>query len=136
MLYLGEEDWSKTHDIPEHIEFTFCKSIRSFPVELKKRIADVVILDRNIQRDELDTLCFLTRGYCLFVTERVDRNESSNMSYFERKMGQYLYSKDIDVFLATEASKFYEPPYGEKYSPNALVVSQFFSRKSFQSGEL
>ena len=45
MLYLGEEDWSKTHDIPEHIEFTFCKSIRSFPVELKKRIADVVILE-------------------------------------------------------------------------------------------
>lgn len=134
VLYLGEEDWSKTHDIPEHIEFTFCKSIRSFPVELKKRIADVVILDRNIQRDELDTLCFLTRGYCLFVTEHVDKNESCNTSYFERKMGQYLYSKDIDVFLATEASKFYEPPYGEKYSPNALVVSQFFRGKVSSQG--
>ena len=44
--------------------------------------------------------------------------------YFEERSGLYLYSGDVQVFLDQEAAKYYRHPYGEKFKPEHISVSQ------------
>ena len=129
VLFLGKEDWSKKNKVPQQVEFCFCEHLRSLPEKEQKRIADIVILDRKIFQDEADRLKGITRGYCLFATEQVDMSDQETAYYFEGKMGQYLYTGDIALFLEQETPKYYDYSYGEKFSSNALAVSQFFHGK-------
>ena len=126
VLFLGKEDWSEKHVIPEQVEFMFCDRLSHLPEKEQQRIADVVILDRNIFSEEEDKLKKITRGYCLFATEHADMEDACTLGYFKGKMGQFLYTGDVETFLEKETPKFFDYSYGEKFSPDALAVSQFF----------
>ncbi len=123
VLFLGTQDWSETHTLPQHVDYLFCDSFNNLSEDEQKKIADVVILDRNILPEELKGLRKITRGYCLFATERVDMQDLTTAEYFEGKMGQFLYTADIDVFMNEETPKLFNQPYGEKFLANALDVN-------------
>lgn len=123
ILLLGKEDWKKTYRIPETVDFEWMEETGILP----DQIMDLVILDREITQKEEKILRKLTRGYCLFATERVAMQENSvTQLFFEGKMGQYLYTGDVQTFLDCEVKNYYPNPYGENFSPNSLVVSPFF----------
>lgn len=126
VLYLGTDDWFQKHTVPEHIEYKVCDNLNNLSEEDQKRIADVVILDRNIFPEELAGLRKITGGYCLFATEHADMNDSYTAQYFEGKMGQFLYTGDMEAFMIEETPKYFNPPYGEKFSFDLLTVNPSF----------
>lgn len=134
VLFLGEKDWSEKHTVPKHVEFVFCGRLWDLPEKEQQRLADIVVLDRSIFPEEADRLKRITRGHCLFATEHVDMQDMCTASFFEGKMGQYLYTRDFDIFLEKETPKYFNYSYGEKFTPNALAVSQFFKGRISERG--
>ena len=88
---------------------------------------DLVILDRDITLSEEKAFTKFTRGYCLFATENVQMLNSATSRYFKARMGQYLYTGDVQYFLAHEVRNYYPNPYGEKFNPAKLAVSDSFT---------
>ncbi len=127
VLFLGTDNWSLKHTIPQHVEYLFCDNLYNLSDKEQKRIADAVVLDRNIFPEEIEGLKKITRGYCLFATEHVDMQDSCTAEYFEGKMGQFLYTGDLELFMTEETPKLFNYSYGEKFSPNALAVSRSFN---------
>lgn len=124
VLLLGKVDWTKEYRIPETVALEWMEETGQLP----EQIMDLVILDRTITKKEQQVLQKLTRGYCLFATERVLMQEDSvTQRFFEGKMGQYLYTGDVQAFLDNEIKNYYPNPYGENFSPNSLTVNPFFS---------
>ena len=130
ILLLGEEDWNEKYRIPEYIDLEWFDKQRKIP----NRIMDLVILDRNINVSEDKFLRKVTRGYCLFATEHVKMKYQSTRRFFEGKMGQYLYTGDVNYFFEHEVQNYFPNPYGEKFAPNALTVSPFFEGEIFCEG--
>lgn len=52
---------------------------------------------------------------------------SATSRYFKARMGQYLYTGDVQYFLAHEVRNYYPNPYGEKFNPAKLAVSDSFT---------
>lgn len=125
VLLLGEENWTEKYRIPEFVDLEWFDELEEAP----KGLMDLVILDRNITLAEDKILRKITRGYCLYATERVNMKFLSTRRFFECKMGQYLYSGDVQAFLDQEIRNYYPNPYGEKFSPNSLTVNPFFEGK-------
>ena len=123
ILLLGEENWKEMYQIPETVDLEWFDELEEPP----KGLMDLVILDRNITLAEDRILKKITRGYCLYATEHVNMDFLSTRQFFEGRMGQYLYSGDVQEFLDHEVRNYYPNPYGEKFSPNSLTVSPFFA---------
>lgn len=130
ILLLGKEDWTKKYQIPDFIELEWFDKEKKQP----EGLMDLVILDRNINLSEDQMLRKITRGHCLFATEHVKMKYLSTRRFFDGKMGQYLYTGDVQAFLDTEARNYYPNPYGEKFSPTSLTVSPFFQGNISCSG--
>ena len=130
ILLLGKEDWSKRYEIPEFVDLEYYDTFTVLP----QGLMDLVILDRDISEGEKEILWRITRGYCLFATENVSMKNTATKSYFEGRMGQFLYTGDVQIFLDTEVQNYYPNPYGEKFTPNMLAVSQFFKGRISLSG--
>lgn len=121
---VGNENWADTYRIPETVTLDWLDQMTQPP----GTIMDLVILDREITSEEQKILQEITRGYCLFATERVEMQENPvTKHFFEGKMGQYLYTEDIQTFLEQEVKNYYPNPYGENFSPVSLTVSPFFA---------
>ena len=121
LLYIGLNNFTTEYAIPEHVLVKDLKEVSEGTAEF-----DIVILDRNIKETELDLLFKVTKGYCLFATEHVDLQEAVTASFYKGKMGQTLNTGDIQKFLNEDAFKYFGYSYGEKFNPDALVISKFF----------
>ena len=121
-MYIGNEDWTTKYNIPDFVEWENYEDTGIFP----PKQVDIVILDRDITNKEKQILAKITRAYSLFATENVKMQNSVTHDYFEERSGLYLYSGDVQVFLDQEAAKYYRHPYGEKFKPEHISVSQFF----------
>lgn len=130
VLLLGKEDWTKKYQIPDFIEWEWFDKEKKQP----EGLMDLVILDRNINVSEDQLLRKITRGHCLFATEHVKMKYVSTRRFFEGKMGQYLYTGDVQAFLDTEAKNYYPNPYGEKFSPAFLEVNPMFEGEAVLKG--
>ena len=62
ILQLGNRDWSQEYTIPEGVEFFY-----NVIEDDDKKLYDLLFLDRNIEREELDLLRKLTKAYTVFV---------------------------------------------------------------------
>lgn len=122
ILYIGNEDWTTKYEIPDFVEWEEFTTVK----ELPKRQVDIVILDRDIRYSEKVILTKITRAYSLFATENVRMLNSVTSDYFNERSGMYLYSEDVQIFLEQETPKYYRNPYGEKFKPDNISVSQFF----------
>lgn len=52
---------------------------------------------------------------------------SATSRYFKARMGQYLYTGDVQYFLSHEVRNYYPNPYGEKFNPAKLAISDSFT---------
>lgn len=129
VLYVGNDDWTTKYSIPDNIEFEVYESDESEPSTNRpaRKLMDLVILDRDITLSEEKKFTKFTRGYCLFATENVQMLNSATSRYFKARMGQYLYTGDVQYFLAHEVRNYYPNPYGEKFNPAKLAVSDSFT---------
>lgn len=125
ILYVGDEDWTTKYDIPDSVEL----EIYDEDIAPLDKLKDLVILDRDLSISEEKLFTKYTRGYCLFATENVRMLNSATKRYFEGRMGQFLYTGDVQFFLDNEVRNYYPNPYGEKFNPAALAVSDFFDGK-------
>lgn len=129
VLYVGDDDWTTKYGIPDNIEFEVYESDESELTANRpaRKLMDLVILDRDITLSEEKAFTKFTRGYCLFATENVQMLNSATSRYFKARMGQYLYTGDVQYFLAHEVRNYYPNPYGEKFNPAKLAVSDSFT---------
>lgn len=129
VLYVGNDDWTTKYSIPDNIEFEVYESDESEPSTNRpaRKLMDLVILDRDITLSEEKKFTKFTRGYCLFATENVQMLNSATSRYFKARMGQYLYTGDVQYFLAHEVRNYYPNPYGEKFNPAKLAISDSFT---------
>lgn len=129
ILYVGDDDWTSKYSIPDNIEFEVYESDESEPSANRpaRKLMDLVILDRDITLSEEKAFTLFTRGYCLFATENVQMLNSATSRYFKARMGQYLYTGDVQYFLAHEVRNYYPNPYGEKFNPAKLAISDSFT---------
>ena len=130
ILYVGDDDWTTKYNIPDTIGFEIYDPDKG----PGKKLLDLVILDRDIALSEESRFIKFTRGYCLFATENVQMLNSATSRYFEHRMGQYLYTGDVQYFLDNEVRNYYPNPYGEKFNPVALAISDSFNGKVSCSG--
>lgn len=151
-----------------HAKYVHEKDVHANDAELKDtepkkktRLADIVILDREISSDEANQLNKITRGYCLFATENAriyddshvtksinydynheiksidndntgDLEKEAALRYFEGKMGQILHTDKIQEFLDTQLQNYFTDSYGEKLNPmNLMINPQFKGTVSF-----
>lgn len=122
ILYIGNEDRTAKYSIPDFVEWEDYKNTGVFP----SKQVDIVILDRDITYKEKQALDKITRAYSLFATENAKLQNSVTQDYFNERSGLFLYSGDVQVFLEKEAAKYYRQPYGEKFKPEHISVSQSF----------
>ena len=122
ILYIGNEDRTAKYSIPDFVEWEDYKNTGVFP----SKQVDIVILDRDITYKEKQALDKITRAYSLFATENAKLQNSVTQDYFNERSGLFLYSGDVQIFLEKEAAKYYRQPYGEKFKPEHISVSQFF----------
>ena len=126
ILLVGAENWEDIYRIPETVILDRMDTMSQPP----ETIQDLVILDREITKKEQVILQKITRGYCLYATERVQiQDHTVTQQFFAGKMGQYLYTQDVQEFLDTEVQNYYPNPYGEKFSPTSLTVHSGFAGK-------
>ena len=122
VLVVSEENWIEKYQIPDNVDLEWFDELADKP----DKLMDLVILDRNISMEDAQILQKITRGFCLYATEQVDMQLKPIKLFFERKMGQYIYTGDIQKFLNTEVRNYYTNPYGEKFNFHNLTVSPFF----------
>ena len=120
VLLFSNENWKTKYNIPEHI------NIKAFNgMSLSDRgYKDLVILDRDINKLEMEYLQIVTRAYCLVITENASMTEYTSFIN-NSKVGKRLYTGDLDSFWI-EAADYYPNPYGEKLNPDFLQVNQLF----------
>ena len=125
VLYVGNDDWTSKYNIPDFVDFQIYRE----GLEEQKKIMDLVFLDRDISLSEEEYFTKYTRGYCLFATENVKLLNHASQRFFNGRMGTYIYTGDIQYFLDNEIKNYYPNPYGEKFDPTSLSVSDFFHGK-------
>ena len=129
VLIVGKDSWKDKYNIPQYIHINQSNEI----VGKKISAPDVVILDRNIIREELEQLLEVTKSYCLFVTENASV-DSVTRELLQRKMGKRLYTGDLNEFFNQDVQFFYPNPYGEKFNSNFLQVNQLFDGEVVYKG--
>lgn len=112
---------------PERVQVLFWKENTPLPCNQKP---DLVLLDRDVSEPEIELLKRITRGYCLFATERADLRQPAVRTFYEGKMGKRLQRSEVPTFLKSEAWKYFSGSYGERFLPDMLMVnSQFQGEK-------
>lgn len=123
VLQLGTTDFSATMQISECAEWNYEPNFS----ELPRKEFDVVILDREITKEEFDYLVWLARTYCLFLTENaIPRKGSVTGQLFKRKMGRRISAEELKVLLESDLPDYFSGSYGEKYVIQNLSVAQGF----------
>lgn len=118
---LGGEDWNRKFNIPASIRLAYTDRID--PAD--KKLKDLVILDRDIDKNELNYLMKITRSYCLYITENAKMTEHT-LDYCKARRGKRLYTGDLDAFWKNEAVSYFSGSYGESFLPEFLQVNQMF----------
>ncbi len=121
VLQLGNNDWSKTYQLPEYIEITFSEKLEEVP----KTPYDIVFVDRAISGSEAKLLKMATKAHTLFVTEDVEIGGALAECYACKK-GKVIAKSEIQTFLLQEVRNYFPKPYGEKFKLNNVSVAQGF----------
>lgn len=123
VLQLGTEDFSRIMQVSDCAEWHY-EPVFS---ELPNKDFDVVILDREIVRDEFDYLIRFMRAYCLFLTETVSLKKGGfAQQLFIRKVGRKISAEELKALLKDDLQDYFPGSYGEKYQPQDLGIAQGF----------
>ena len=121
VLLLGSGEKAPEISLPAGIVLEY----RNFYEKSFRKSYEMVVLDRTPSNEECQLLYSATSAHTLFISENVDTRLCHD--YCMNKRAQKLESRLIPQFIRQYACWFFPSPYGEKYSPKNLSVSDSFS---------
>ena len=121
ILQIGTEDWNKKYKIPANVKVIFADD----SIEPQNEIYEIVVLERNPDEDDLQTIKKMSMTYCFFAVDSFEMNQATELLFRQRE-GQIMSSDGIQLFLDEETKKYFPKPYGEKFRPEAVGIAQGF----------
>ena len=121
ILQIGTEDWREKYTYPDNVKIIFLHD----EIEKKKEIYEIVVLERNLDKEEAEIIREMSMSYCFFVVDDLTMDQTTS-SLFNRRMGKILPRNSIQDFLNNETKKYFPHPYGEKFKPENVGVAQGF----------
>ncbi len=121
VLFVSDNFHSYDADYPEWIEAV------QWTDDLigSKDYFDIVILDRNINEVEENTLIRITKAYCLLYTDGFSKN-AIETDLINRKLGEFISQKGVVDYIKTRGKDYFGHVYGEKSNPKDVSVAQSF----------
>ena len=129
VLQVGNEDLSLQLHVPENVEWNYVDDLE----EATERGYDVCVLNRCVNEKEAYTLLQKIRAYTMFILDTVHIDSWTKWIYTSRKAKSVTMNSFQD-FLNSDISMFYTTPYGEKFNPHSLTISQSFNGSVFWDG--
>ena len=124
VIQLGAENYSRIYSIADGLEWNYEPDFSMLP----KKDFDVVILNREITEEEFGFLMKYSKAHCLFTEAGLLRkSDSLARKLYVSKMGRSLDENGMKDFVRKKILDYYPKPYGEKFKPVEISVSQKFS---------
>lgn len=131
VLQLGAEDFSKSIQVSGCAEWYYEPDFS----ELPEKDFNVIILDREVTREEFDYIIKFSKAYSLFVTETLPlKKEALTQQLFIRKIGKRISAEELEQLLREDLPDYFPGSYGEKYRPQNMSVAQGFKGQVFWRG--
>lgn len=131
VLQLGTKDFRQLMPVSECAEWCYEPDFSQLP----EKDFDVVILDREITRDEFDFLVRFTKAYTLFITETLSSKKNAIVQQLVvRRKGKPVSREELETLLKVELPDYFPKSYGEKMYPDYLSVAHGFSGRVFWRG--
>lgn len=126
---MGNEDLSLQLHIPDYVEWNYTNDLGL----AKERGYDVCILNRCVNEKEARILLKKVRAYTLFLLDDVHVNQWTTWICTSRR-ARVLDIQTLQEFIDEDIHLFFTNPYGEKFIPQNLSISQSFKGSVFWDG--
>lgn len=121
VLQLGPVDLSAQYEIHPDAEWYY----EPEHLETKVKTFEVVILGRCISQEERRKLFYLTKAWCLFVVKDLETDAATDW-LIRSKKGAFMDEASMKRLLEAEITDYYAAPYGEKYAPFNISITEGF----------
>lgn len=121
VLQLGPADLSSQYTVHPDVKWYYEPDYSKTDI----RIFDVVILGRCIEEEERKELFLLTRAWCLFILKDVEADPTTDW-LIRSKKGAFIDETRLKQLLISDITDYYAAPYGEKYSPLNIGITEGF----------
>lgn len=129
VLQAGNEDLSLQLHIPDYVEWNYVNDLK----EAIERGYDVCVLNRCINEKEARILLKKIRAYTLFLLDDVQVDQWTTWICTSRR-ARVLDIQTLQEFIDEDIQLFFTNPYGEKFIPQNLSISQSFKGSVFWDG--
>ncbi len=129
VLQVGNEDLSLQLHIPDYVEWNCINDLD----EATKRSYDVCVLNRCVNEKEARILLKKIRAYTMFVLNTVQVDQWTTWICTSRR-ARVLDIQTLQEFIDEDIQLFFTNPYGEKFIPQNLSISQSFKGSVFWDG--
>lgn len=129
VLQVGNEDLSLQLHIPDYVEWNCINDLD----EATERSYDVCVLNRCVNKEEAYILLKKIRAYTLFLLDDVDVDQWTTWICTSRR-ARVLDIQTLQEFIDEDIHLFFTNPYGEKFIPQNLSISQSFKGSVFWDG--
>lgn len=126
---IGTKYWNEIYDVPDNVEI-----ISSDGIEYEKKIFDVVVLERNLSKQEAAIVKKMSRGYCVFFTDSFELDENTK-NLIDEKLGKLLPEAEIQNFIFFDSEKYFGYTYGEKLDNKYVSVAKSFPGEITYNGK-
>lgn len=126
---MGNEDLSLQLHIPDYVEWNCINDLK----EATERGYDVCVLNRCVNEKEARILLKKIRVYTLFLLEDVQVDQWTTWICTSRR-ARVLDVQTLQKFIDEDIHLFFTNPYGEKFIPQNLSISQSFKGSVFWNG--
>lgn len=126
---MGNEDLSLQLHIPDYVEWNCINDLD----EATERSYDVCVLNRCVNKEEAYILLKKIRAYTLFLLDDVDVDQWTTWICTSRR-ARVLDIQTLQEFIDEDIHLFFTNPYGEKFIPQNLSISQSFKGSVFWNG--
>lgn len=126
---MGNEDLSLQLHIPDYVEWNYTNDLGL----AKERGYDVCILNRCVNEKEARILLKKVRAYTLFLLDDVHVDQWTTWICTSRR-ARVLDIQTLQEFTDEDIHLFFTNPYGEKFIPQNLSISQSFKGSVFWDG--
>lgn len=126
---MGNEDLSLQLHIPDYVEWNYTNDLGL----AKERGYDVCILNRCVNEKEARILLKKVRAYTLFLLDDVQVDQWTTWICTSRR-ARVLDIQTLQEFIDEDIHLFFTNPYGEKFIPQNLSISQSFKGSVFWDG--
>lgn len=129
VLQVGNEDLSLQLHIPDYVEWNYVNDLK----EATERGYDVCVLNRCVNEKEARVLLKKVRAYTLFLLDDVQVDQWTTWICTSRR-ARVLDIQTLQEFIDEDIHLFFTNPYGEKFIPQNLSISQSFKGSVFWNG--